>query len=343
MSSLNNISTFYSFQISNIKSNINCYSNPEIFEQDNNDHNSENNEICSNINENFNNYKQNLIFLEKTDSFHFLEHYSEEEITKGMKRAFSANNIYGDEEENFEKKEDKNTEVKQKDYEQDIGNNNIKKIMSFEQKNNKNNKRPKKKISTKNLNIKRKKPIFKTTNSSYQFGNNLSNKSFRVSNLKSKTLRNFIQEIIPFWITGKIPKKCEKLNVDKIINDYKNPDYKSMKISEFLNKYIKVPNPFVDEIIKIKLEFTLREAFLCFAKETLNKKILLNVLDRLKLKGKEIDGKLFFQGLDKKAMYINSLIEKEKDYINMQKALSQLIKEFEISENCCKLDLKDIK
>ena len=330
MYSLNNSPTFYSSQISNMISNTNIYS---FYEQDNNNNNNqENNDICSSIGENFinnnkNNNNQNLYFYEKTDSYKIIERYSEEEITKGIKKSFNSYNIYDYEEENIEKKDDKTTEIKHKDDEQNINYIDTSKIGSFKQQINKKNKKPYKKIYSKNLNKKRKRPIFRTINISFKFGNKLLKNNFRVSNLKCKILRNFIQEIIPFWITGKIPKKNEKLNVDNIINDYKN--HKSKKISEFFNQKIKIEIANVIEIIKIKLEFTLKEAFLCFAKGTFNKGILSNVLGRLNKKNNEIDEKLFFEGLDKKAMYINNLVEKEKDYKNMRKAFSQLIEDFE--------------
>ena len=141
-------------------------------------------------------------------------------------------------------------------------------------------------------------------------------------------MRIFIQEIIPFWVTKVKPNKDQKLNVNEIINNYKNPEYKDMKISDFISKEIEIPNNIDKDIINIKLKFTLKEAFLCFAKETSSKEILRSVLARLGLKNKRIDINKFFIDLDTKNMYINGLAEKQRDYNNILKAFSQLVEEF---------------
>jgi hypothetical protein len=284
-----------------------------MLEQDNSN-NPENNDICSNFNENINNNENHSILDKKKDMSNpnYDEHFFEEIITKH----FKPTNIYGDddESENTPPKADKTTEIKKDNF---IEDKNVIKpkdddVILGKQKN-KINKKHKKCITTKFLNKKRKKTIFFRTENRYiQFGNKLLIKNFRVPNIKSKTLRIFIQEI----------------NVNEIINNYKNQDYKDMKISDFISKAIKIPNNIDKDIISIKLQFTLKEAFLCFAKETSSKEILLSVLTRLGLENKIIDINKFFSGLDTKNMYINGLAEREKEYKNLLKAFSQLLEEF---------------
>ena len=328
--SLNSVTTNISYKRLNITPpNTIYYINQEMLEQDN-PNNPENNDICSNFNENINNNEKHSILDEKKDMSNpnYDEHFFEEIITKH----FKPTNIYGDddESENTPPKADKTTEIKKDNFIEDKNVINPKDddVILGKQKN-KINKKHKKCITTKFLNKKRKKTIFFRTENRYiQFGNKLLIKNFRVPNIKNKTLRIFIQEIIPFWLTEAKPNKNKKLNVNKIINNYKNHEYKDMKISDFISKNIKIPNNIDKDIISIKLQFTLKEAFLCFAKETSSKEILRSVLDRLGLKNKRIDMNKFFIGLDTKNMYINGLAEKERDYNNILKAFSQLVEEF---------------
>ena len=321
MSFSNNSSTgFPSPVLSNTPINPNCYNNSEMYDQYNS-YNQENNDICSNLGENINNDEQHSNNNEK-------KNLCEEIIYK----LFKPTTIYDDEEEEevVHNKMDKTTEIKKSNYIEDKKSINIlNNDRIIDQQTNKNNKRHKYKIAPKNINKKRKKPIFfRTINCYIQFGNKLLVKNFRVPNLKNKTLRILTQEIIPFWVTGVKPNKYQKLNVNYIINNYKNPEYKSMKISKFISKKIEIPNDIDKDIINIKLSFTLQEAFLCFAKETSSKEILLSVLTRLGLENKIIDINKFFSGLDTKNMYINGLAEREKEYKNLLKAFSQLLEEF---------------
>jgi len=333
--SLNNVTTTKSYTYLNITPpNTNCYNNQEMFEQDNSN-NPENNDICSNLNENINNNENHSIMDEKKDmsNSNFEEPCCEEILTKLF---IKPTNIYGDddESENTPPKVDKTTEIKKDDFFEDKNVIKPKDDVILGIQKNKINKKHKKCITTKFLNKKRKKTIFFRTENRYiQFGNKLLIKNFRVPNIKSKTLRIFIQEIIPFWVTNAKPNKHKKLNVNKIINNYKNPKYKKMKISDFISKKIEIPNNIDKDIINIKLKFTLKEAFLCFAKETSSKEILLSVLARLGLKNKIIDINKFFIGLDTKNMYINGLAEKERDYNNILKAFSQLVEEFNDTKN----------
>ena len=321
MSFSNNSSTGLPSPIlSNTPINPHCYNNSEMYDQYNS-YNQENNDICSNLGENINNDEQHSNINEKKD-------LCEEIIYK----LFKPTTIYDDEEEEevIHNKMDKTTEIKKSNYIEDKKSINIlNNDRIIDQQTNKNNKRHKYKIAPKNINKKRKKPIFfRTINCYIQFGNKLLVKNFRVPNLKSKTLRIFIQEIIPFWVTGVKPNKYQKLKVNHLINNYKNHKFKSMKISKFISKKIEIPNDIDKDFINIKLSFTLQEAFLCFAKETSSKEILLSVLTRLGLENKIIDINKFFSGLDTKNMYINGLAEREKEYKNLLKAFSQLLEEF---------------
>ena len=321
MSFSNNSSTgLPSPVLSNTPINPHCYNNSEMYDQYNS-YNQENNDICSNLGENINNDEQHSNNNEK-------KNLCEEIIYK----LFKPTTIYDDEEEEevIHNKMDKTTEIKKSNYIEDKKSINIlNNDRIIDQQTNKNNKRHKYKIAPKNINKKRKKPIFfRTINCYIQFGNKLLVKNFRVPNLKSKTLRIFIQEIIPFWVTGVKPNKYQKLKVNHFINNYKNHEFKSMKISKFISKKIEIPNDIDKDFINIKLSFTLQEAFLCFAKETSSKEILLSVLTRLGLENKIIDINKFFSGLDTKNMYINGLAEREKEYKNLLKAFSQLLEEF---------------
>ena len=315
MSFSNNSSTgFPSPVLSNTPINPHCYNNSEMYDQYNS-YNQENNDICSNL-ENINNDEQHSNNNEK-------KNLCEEIIYK----LFKPTTIYDDEEEEvIHNKMDKTTEIKKSNYIEDKKSINI---LNNDQQANKNNKRHKYKIEPKNINKKRKKPtFFRTINYYIQFGNKLLVKNFRVPNLKNKTLRILTQEIIPFWVTGVKPNKYQKLKVNHFINNYKNHEFKSMKISKFISKKIEIPNDIDKDFINIKLSFTLQEAFLCFAKETSSKEILLSVLTRLGLENKIIDINKFFSGLDTKNMYINGLAEREKEYKNLLKAFSQLLEEF---------------
>ena len=327
--SLNKVTTNISYTQLNITPpNTNYYNNQEILEQDNSN-NPENNDIFRNLNEIINNNENHSFMNEKKymSNSNSQENCCEEIITK----LFKQTNIYGDDDEfeNTPPKVDKTTEIKKDDFFEDKNVINPKDDVILGIQKNKINKKHKKCITTKFLNKKRKKTIFFRTENRYiQFGNKLLIKNFRVPNIKSKTLRIFIQEIIPFWVTKAKPNKHKKLNINKIINNYKNHEYKDMKISDFISKEIEIPNNIDKDIISIKLQFTLKEAFLCFAKEISSKEILRSVLDRLGLKNKRIDVNEFFVGLDTKNMYINGLAEKQRDYNNILKAFSQLVEEF---------------
>ena len=203
-----------------------------------------------------------------------------------------------------------------------------------------NNRINSKSTSQENLNKKKKRNnFFKIINNSFKYGNNFPRKkAIRKQNMKQKILRNFIQELIPSWIYGRKPTKNERLNRDDIIKNYKNDIYKYKKLSFFLSKKetskkdTKNDSPIKSDNIKIKLEFNLRESFLCFASPKLRDEILSTVLSRLKLYDKKIDPNFFLE-FDIKDTYINSLAESQKDLENLKKSFSELIEEFNSSES----------
>ena len=203
-----------------------------------------------------------------------------------------------------------------------------------------NNRINSKSTSKEYLNKKKKRNnFFKITNNSIKFGNNFPRKkAIRKQNMKQKIIRNFIQELIPSWIYGRKPTKNERLNRDDIIKNYKNDIYKYKKLSFFLSKKetskkdTKNDSPIKSDNIKIKLEFNLRESFLCFASPKLRDEILSTVLSRLKLYDKKIDPNFFLE-FDIKDTYINCLAESQKDLENLKKSFSELIEEFKSSES----------
>ena len=164
MSFSNNSSTgLPSPVLSNTPINPHCYNNSEMYDQYNS-YNQENNDICSNLGENINNDEQHSNNNEK-------KNLCEEIIYK----LFKPTTIYDDEEEEevIHNKMDKTTEIKKSNYIEDKKSINIlNNDRIIDQQTNKNNKRHKYKIAPKNINKKRKKPIFfRTINCYIQFGN----------------------------------------------------------------------------------------------------------------------------------------------------------------------------
>lgn len=188
-------------------------------------------------------------------------------------------------------------------------------------------KKPKKKSKKGSFLNQKRKIFFKITNREYNYGNIIPKKCFRSQDVKNKILRNLIQDFIPSWITGHTFTKSSKINKDEIVNNIRKIKYKNMKISEIFGK-----NDFnlkkVDKIIKIKLEFTLREAFLCFAKNEFRNNIFLSVCDRLDINVNNGDYQIF-NGLNEKHSYINYWADNFNQYEKIKKNFSKLIKDFE--------------
>ena len=168
--------------------------------------------------------------------------------------------------------------------------------------------------------------LFKTIKYSYKIGNKISRrKSGRKQNIKTKIIRNLIQDIIPSWIKCIEPGKNNKLNKNEIINNFKKN--KGIKLSEIFKNQINRFNYAKKDIIYIKLEFTLKEVFLCFVREELSqrKTILLNVLNRLGLDIASYDEKIFFNHLDNKNYYIEIKAEDMEETDKLEKAFSEII------------------
>ena len=324
----------------NSNSNVYSYNNNEMLIEDKNDV-SKDCDFFSNSEENINNINpNNLIYVDKVDktNMNVQEPFNEENFLKSYNQIFDVktcfiNNV---EDENMNQNKNKTTEIYPKKEKQSFP----LPITNVKLKTGIKNRINSKSTSPKNLNKKKKRyNFFKINNNSFKLGNNFPRKkAIRKQNMKQKILRNFIQELIPSWIYGRKPSKNERLNRDDIIKNYKNGIYKYKKLSFFLakketsKKDIKNDSPIKNENIKIKLEFTLREAFLCFASPKLRDEILSTILGRLKLYDKKIDPN-FFMKFDIKDTYIISLAESQKDLENIKKSFSELIEEFKSSES----------
>ena len=91
-----------------------------------------------------------------------------------------------------------------------------------------------------------------------------------------------------------------------------------------------------DIFIGVKLEFTLKEAFICFASEEMRMSTLQTVLSRLKINFEKFEKEKFFIEFNKD-IYIEekSNDDKERDQIN--KAFSSIINDISyINESCGK-------
>ena len=169
---------------------------------------------------------------------------------------------------------------------------------------------------------------FETIKYTYKIGNKISRrKSGRKQNIIAKIIRNFIQDIIPLWVKCIEPGKNNKLNKDKIINNFKN--YLGVSLFEIFQNQINISNYSKKDITYIKLQFTLKEAFTCFeSKESfIRKNILFNVLNRLKLNEVNYDEKSFFNALEDINYYIKRKAENEEEANKFKKAFDDIIKD----------------
>ena len=166
----------------------------------------------------------------------------------------------------------------------------------------------------------------------YKIGNKLKYNSKRKENVENKLKRNFIQDIIPNWVKCIKTGKKNKLNRDYLIFNFKNYLHKKLReiYKEQLETYIN------DIFIGVKLEFTLKEAFICFASEEMRISTLQTVLSRLKINFEKFEKEKFFFEFNKD-IYIEekSNDDKERDQIN--KAFSSIINDISyINESCGK-------
>ena len=329
----------------NSNSNVYSYNNNQNLIEDKNDV-TKDCDFFSNSEENINNTNlNNLIHVMSSDktNMNVQEPFDEVYFSKCFNRIFDVKTCFFNdvEGESMDQNKSKTTEMytytKKEKQSFPLPITNVKLKTGIIKINNRINS---KSTSQENLNKKKKRNnFFKIINNSFKYGNNFPRKkAIRKQNMKQKILRNFIQELIPSWIYGRKPTKNERLNRDDIIKNYKNDIYKYEKLSFFLSKKetskkdTKNDSPIKSDNIKIKLEFNLRESFLCFASPKLRDEILSTVLSRLKLYDKKIDPNFFLE-FDIKDTYINCLAESQKDLENLKKSFSELIEEFNSSES----------
>lgn len=300
--------------ISNVNQNSPKLSIQNLLEQDNQNSeynifdNDDESSIISAIKfgNNFN-MNKNLYYIERQSEspiFNFFEKSTSQEFNSIFSNTFP-NNISLQEEENDEKevhllkKNSKEIKIKKDDPSHDFLNHKTK---------------------------REKKCLFYVDNNSDKYGNNLKDISGRKDNLRSKIIRQFIQNIVYKWITNKDPEKKDKLkSIGDYIKSFKHK--KSVKLSE-IYKFSEVK---IDEIIKIKLNFTLEQAFKCFSKSNQERvNILSSNLRQMEISS-NINEDEFFSRLDKQN-YINWLIKKGSSPKKVYKVLENILKELGDSE-----------
>ena len=299
----------------------------------NDNHNYPSNDVLDE-NENNNDVHKNSSFYNQENIYNF-EMY--DDCEKGKQ---TVKNFYNFTFEQSDDKKDPKTlksttetdEEKQKD---EIKETFKKKILNIQNKNEENL------IITKEDKNNKSKNIFKvltikrhaSEELTYKIGNKLPYNSLRIDNLKNKVIRNFIQDIIPNWVCIKTGKK-NKLNRDYLIFNYKN--YLHKKLAEIYKEQLET---YINDIfIGVKLEFTLKEAFICFASEEMRKSTLQNVLSRLKINFEKFEKEKFFVEFDKE-IYIEQKSNDDKEKAQINKAFSSLINDIsgsnESSETNC--------
>ena len=298
----------------------------------NDNHNYPSNDVLDE-NENNNDVHKNSSFYNQENIYN-LEMYDD-----CVKSKQAVKNFYNFTFEQSDDKKDSKTlksttetdEEKQKD---DLKQTIKKKILNIQNKNEENliiNKEDKKNESKnifKVLTIKR----HSSEELTYKIGNKLKYNSKRKDNVDNKIKRNFIQDIIPNWVKCIKTGKKNKLNRDYLIFNFKNYLHKKLReiYKEQLETYIN------DIFIGVKLEFTLKEAFICFASEEMRMSTLQTVLSRLKINFEKFEKEKFFIEFNKD-IYIEekSNDDKERDQIN--KAFSSIINDISyINESCGK-------
>lgn len=154
----------------------------------------------------------------------------------------------------------------------------------------------------------------------FKIGNSIQIKSLRIDNVKNKIIRNTIQDIIPNWVGNIKTEKKDKLNRDDLIFNYKKK--LNMKLSEIYDGQFDTSEK--DKVIDVKLEFTLKEAFLYLSKKDMRKSILSSVLSRLKMDFNNFTENDFFLEFDKQ-IYIEQKSEDYKESDQYNKAFSSII------------------
>ena len=130
---------------------------------------------------------------------------------------------------------------------------------------------------------KNKKTKFRIANTNFaKSGNYLSKNSKRHQNCKNKIIRNFIQDVLIYWINDGIKSKIfKKINPAKI--PYNFIENKNLKLKDIYKENID-PNSLqtikkeVQVNINIKLNFSLKQAFITFCDESSRNNILKEVI-----------------------------------------------------------------
>ena len=130
---------------------------------------------------------------------------------------------------------------------------------------------------------KNKKTKFRVTNMNFaKSGNYLSKNSKRHKNCKDKIIRNFIQDILIYWINAGIKCKIfKKINPAKI--PYNFIENKNLKLKDIYKENIE-PNCIsnitkeLQANINTKLNFSLKQAFITFCDESSRNSILKEVI-----------------------------------------------------------------
>ena len=295
------------------------------------------------------NYQNNDFFPEnentnndvyKNSSFYNQENiYNLEMYDDCVKSKQAVKNFYNFTFEQSDDKKDSKTlksttetdEEKQKD---DIKQTIEKKILNIQNKNEENliiNNEDKK---NKSKNIFKVLPIKRHSSEelTYKIGNKLKYNSKRKENVENKLKRNFIQDIIPNWVKCIKTGKKNKLNRDYLIFNFKNYLHKKLReiYKEQLETYIN------DIFIGVKLEFTLKEAFICLASEEMRMSTLQTVLSRLKINFEKFEKEKFFFEFNKD-IYIEEKSNDDKERDQIKKAFSSIINDISyINESCGK-------
>lgn len=161
--------------------------------------------------------------------------------------------------------------------------------------------------------------VFKTKNSNYaKNGNNINKNSERISNIKKKIIRNFLQNNVRFWISDGKGKQLKKIKIKKKLIEYKGKKLKEIysENNDYNTKIIKEAN----ENMLIKLDLTFEEVFKAFC----FKDIRCNFFFK---KPFDVD---FFSKLKSKREYINEKVRRKNDLALIKKSIDLILCDFKI-------------
>lgn len=151
---------------------------------------------------------------------------------------------------------------------------------------------------------KNKKTRFRVANMNFaKSGNYITKNSKRHQNCKNKIIRNFIQDVLIYWINDGVKNNIlKKINPSNIPYNYL--EKKNLKLKDIYKENIElnVPNKDLSENTSIKLNFSFKQALISFCDEKSRNKILSevkneigkvedNIYDKLKTKNDYIKEK----------------------------------------------------